>query len=110
MITISGIAWLIASAFSNSLAALAMKFATTALELNKVALVGLSLSFYAVAFLFYYLGLRLTPLSTAQPIVTSAAILFVMCFSHFFIGETLSIINILGVGFLALGIFLVSIR
>jgi len=71
---------------------------------NKWLLVGMTL--FVISFCFYVFVLSKIQLNFAYPVMVSVGMIFVLIGSWVFLGEKLSLGNIIGVALIILGIFL----
>lgn len=62
------------------------------------------LGLYGMALVFYAITLTYLPLNIAHPILTSGSIALVGVASAFWFGESLSMLNIIGILFIMLGV------
>ena len=74
---------------------------------NKFLFFGLIL--YGISTLIYVTSLSKVPLSLAYPLI-SIGYIFVLLFSHFFLGETLSISKILGTTIIISGVCVLCLK
>jgi multidrug transporter EmrE-like cation transporter len=79
-----------------------------ALLLNGPMLAAIAL--YASAFAFFAIALGRLPLNVVHPVMTSAAIALVAVLSKVVFGEPLPWTTCLGIGFVILGVWLISSR
>ena len=107
---ITSLIWLFLSALANASAALFTKISTASDGIVKVTYLSAGVGCYFVAFVFYYLGLKSTQLSIAQPIVTSMAILLVALLSYKFLNEVFGVQQFFGAALLVISLFLISHR
>lgn len=61
---------------------------------------------YAAAFLGYIYVLRIVPLSLAQPVITVGVSVVTVLVAAIFLRETVALVNWMGLGLIAVGIFL----
>lgn len=73
---------------------------------NRPLIVGVLL--YSIAFVLYAMALRLFPLNVAHPVLTSGALACVAVLSFVVLGEGLRPTMIAGLGFIALGVILLT--
>lgn len=111
---------LILGVLSNATASVLIKVAVTSKEapiklseplsiiLNLPLISGVSL--YGVAFILYALALSYLPLNVAHPILTSGSIALVGLSSVIFFGESLSLLNIAGLGLIILGVCALTVN
>ena len=77
-----------------------------ALATNPFLVIGIVL--FASNVLFYIVALKRINLSVAYPIMASGGVLVIAAFSVFYLRETLHLFQMVGVGCIAVGIFLVA--
>lgn len=70
----------------------------------------LGLFFYGLALLLYTAALAKLPLNIAHPILTSGAITSVAVASYFFFKEEISTATLTGIGFVIVGVILISLQ
>ena len=73
---------------------------------NYFLMVGLFL--FVLNIIFYIIALSKIHLSIAYPIMTAGGFLLITCFSFFYLKETITILQVVGIAFVAVGITLIA--
>ena len=67
----------------------------------------LGLSLFVLNVIFYFLALRVTPLSVAYPVMVIMSFLIINLYAYFFLGEKITSMQFVGYVMIVLGIILV---
>jgi multidrug transporter EmrE-like cation transporter len=106
--------------FTNASASILIKIAVSSKDYhfsinNPLSIFGnyyliLGIGLYGITFLLYALALLYIPLNIAHPILTSGSIMMVVIASTFFMGESFTLINFLGISFIVIGVIALTVN
>lgn len=83
-----------------------LSFIIPGLVTNYFLIFGLFL--FAINVIFYVIALSKIPLSIAYPLMTAGGFLLISFFSFFYLKESITIFQIIGIAFVAIGITLIT--
>lgn len=89
------------------IAALIVSFAQVLFKIGSMPVVFLGLLMYAVSGLFFVNALRFGELSILYPLL-SLSFVFIAIISHFYFGESISALKMLGIGVIFCGIVILT--
>jgi len=100
------------SIFLGALAQVLMKIGTTKIQLNLIAIVTncyiiAGLSLYAISAVLWIFAISKVQLSMAYPMV-SLGYIIVFVLSYFFLGESISLLRVLGLFTIIIGVVIVA--